>query len=338
MGLRVVDINPSVIADQTQDPALLSGSSIADLASSGRVGTIGPGDVLSVDIFETGTPLFSGGQLSIGGEVSSAIDTSARRASLPGVTVDEDGDISLPYVGRIKVAGMTPDEVQAMVERRLIGKSQSPQVMVSVHENVANTVFVMGQAHHPGRMPLSGARERLLDAIATAGGSTDAPEDTIVRLSRHGRAAQAELSAIRTGTPADVVLLPNDRIELINRPRSYIVLGATGRVSQVPFGAERLSLAEAIARTGGPNDQQADPSAVFVFRYEGNQKPSPGETPTIYRLNMLRPSQLFLAQRFSMHDKDLIYIANAQSNLPTKLVQIIDQLFTPIFLAQQAGL
>ena len=49
---------------------------------------------------------------------------------------------------------------------------------------------------------------------------------------------------------------------------------------------------------------------------------------------MMRPASYFLAQQFAMRDKDVIYVANAASNRPAKLVAIINQLFSPVVTAR----
>ena len=59
------------------------------------------------------------------------------------------------------------------------------------------------------------------------------------------------------------------------------------------------------------------------------------EKPVIYRLNMMQPTSYFLSQKFAMRDKDVLYVATAASNQPSKLVQIINQLFAPLVLARE---
>ena len=67
----------------------------------------------------------------------------------------------------------------------------------------------------------------------------------------------------------------------------------------------------------------------------GNETPPPGvNPPTIYRINMLRPSSYFLAQNFVMRDKDVLYVANAKANRPAKLIGILNQLITPVVTAK----
>ncbi len=155
-----------------------------------------------------------------------------------------------------------------------------------------------------------------------------------MRFNRGGRTLEERLGRIRAGAADDLVLVPGDRIELIKRPRSFLVLGASTRVSQVSFETGDLSLAEAVARAGGPTDAVADPSAVFLFRYDPKAPNGPDAAPMIYRLNMMQPASYFLSQRFAIRDKDVIYIANAASNRPAKLVAIINQLFSPFVTAR----
>lgn len=372
MGYGIVEINPQTV-QMSPLSAVNGAGQLVKLAATGQVDSIGPGDVLSIDIFEVGSTLFTGGTTSIGTPVdpgAAQIAPSARSESLGnGVVVDRDGQISVPYVGRVQAAGLTTAEIQERIRRGLRGMSQSPQVLVSVRQNVSNTIVVMGMVSRPGRQPLSLAREHLLDAIANAGGISTGfstgtntgtgtgPQDMVIRFTRGGRSIEQPLDSIQSGSPDDLLLLPGDRIEVIRQPRTFIVFGATNRVSQLPFESRAVSLAEALARIGGPSDSQADPTAIFVFRYSPGANAlvkaqiagtvpvaprpditsvDPGERPIIYRLNMMRASSYLLAQRFAMQDKDVIYIANARSNQPTKLVQIVNLLFSPFFSVRAA--
>ena len=155
----------------------------------------------------------------------------------------------------------------------------------------------------------------------------------MVRFNRGSQFLEERLGRIRAGATDDLVLIPGDRIELLKRPRSYISLGATGKVEQIDFQTGEVSLAEAVARAGGPTDAVADPSAVFLFRYDP-AAPGGMEKPVIYRLNMLQPASYFLSQRFAVRDKDVIYVANAAANRPAKMVNIINQLFSPFVTAR----
>jgi polysaccharide export outer membrane protein len=290
---------------------------------------VGPGDQLDIAVFEVGASLFGSARAS-----SDGYDPSARAERFPAIVVDRNGAIHLPYIGSIPVAGRTPNEIAARIEGAYRGKSQSPQVLVSIRDNLTSTVYVSGDVRKPGRLPLSLQEERLLDAVAAAGGTVAQAQDMVVRMVRDGRQVEERLDRIRPGSADDLVLVPGDRVELIRQPQSYVVLGAANRISQVAFDQSDVMLAEAAARAGGPNDAAADPRAVFLFRYDPTTDASGVVQPTIYRLNMLAPASYFLAQRFPMRDRDVLYVANAGANRPAKLVNIINQLFSPFVAAR----
>jgi polysaccharide export outer membrane protein len=330
LGFKIVDIDPGVVTEIAARDAAADAAqpTLSSLAHEGRNDVVGPGDILGIGIFEVGVSLF--GSSAAGGGVA---DPSARSQTFPEVVVDREGSISLPYVGRLEVAGHTTSEIQSMIVRGLRGKSQSPQALVTIKQNLSSTVYVAGDVHQPGRYNLSLQEERLLDAIALAGGATNSAEDTVVRFNRGTHFLEERLGRIRSGAADDLILNPGDRIELLKRPRSFISLGATGKVEQIDFATGDLSLAEAVARAGGPTDAVADPSAVFLFRYDP-AAPGAHEQPVIYRLNMMQPASYFLSQRFAIRDKDVIYIANAAANRPAKMVNIINQLFSPFVTAR----
>jgi polysaccharide export outer membrane protein len=330
IGFKIVDIDGPLVekVNAAATAADAAQPTLSSLAQQGRNDTIGPGDDLSIGIYEVGVSLFGSSEAAGG-----VLDPAARAQTFPDVIVGADGTIRLPYIGTLHVAGHTAAEVQAMIVRGLKGKSQSPQALVVIKSNIASTVYVAGDVHAPGRYTLSLQRERLLDAIALAGGATNSAEDTVVRFNRGTNFLEERLGRIRSGAPDDLVLIPGDRVELLKRPRSFISLGATGKVEQTDFATGDLSLAEAVARAGGPTDSVADPSAVFLFRYTP-AAPGQKERPIIYRLNMLQPASYFLAQHFAIRDKDVIYIANAAANRPAKMVNIINQLFAPFVTAR----
>lgn len=331
---EIVEIDAAALATLSA-PAAFAAPDLARVDVGGPADLLGPGDVLQVSVYEVGAALFAGrSSLTTAGWPA---PPAGAAETLPPIIVGQDGTVSLPWIGRLAAAGRTPDDLAAQIVHALRGKSQDPQVVVSVRENVANTVLVMGEVKKPGRLPLSLAGERLLDAVALAGGPTNAVQDSVVQLSRNGQSVSAPLAAITAGSGEDVPLRPRDRISLIYQPRTFTVFGATGKVSETPFQTPRVSLAEAIARAGGPSDQQADASAVFVFRYAPSLfdgAPAPGAKPVAYRLDLLKAQSYFLAQGFEMRPRDVIYIANARSNQPTKVIQILNQFFSPIYTAK----
>jgi polysaccharide export outer membrane protein len=325
IGFTIVDIDAAATAKLASLAPADGG--LARLTRPGRIDTLGPGDVLTIGIYEVGVTLFQGGSGSAG--EGGQFNPSARSTVLDDVLVDSSGSIVLPYVGKLRVADKTPAEVARMIERGLRGLSQRPQAQVGVKLNAHNNYYILGDVRTPGKFPLSLPEERLIDALARAGGATIQPDDAVVRVTREGQSAETRLSAIDAGGPQNIALLPGDRVQVFTRPRTFLAFGSTTKVSQIPFSTNDLSLAEAIARIAGPNENSADAAAVYLFRYDKTAA-MPGGQPIIYRLNMLRAESYFLSQRIGMRDKDVIYIASAKSNQPGKLAAILGQLFSPL--------
>jgi polysaccharide export outer membrane protein len=332
------------VVDITAEPLVVAPPAPADSAAFGGIAQVARptvadqveiGDTLQVTVFEVGPALFDGAANGSSVMTSSTAmgAPSAKAEALPATPVGPDGFITVPYVGRVKAAGSTPAEIAALIEDGLRGKSQSPQVVVSVREDIGNTVVMIGDIKSPGRKLLSYRRESLLDLIAMAGGPTNPKPDTIIRITRDGQSAETRLGDVRSSGPDDIVLQPGDRIELIFQPRTFTAFGATGKVSEISFQSTRLTLAEALARMGGPLDQQADSTGVFIFR----GRTATDVTPVVYRLSLKDPRGYLAAQAFQVHDKDLIFVANAQSNAWYKFLSIVNTIVTPVVTAKYLG-
>ncbi len=287
---------------------------------------VGPGDVLDISIYEAGVALFSGGSSRSSG-ASSDMPGGVQVERLPPERVDDQGFIRVPFAGRLRASGHTPEELSAMIRKALHGMSQDPQVAVSITTTIGNSVILGGEVGRPGRLVLVTNRESLGDTIALGGGYRGDPKDLVVRIARGNRDIEYRLSDVLSGIDRDMRVVPGDRIEVLRQPLTFTVLGAPGKVEQMGFPSPETSLAEAVAMAGGANSNLGDAKAVFVFRYL--PQPDGRETPVVYHLNMMRPGAYFLSQRFAMRDKDLLYVGNASANQPSKLIQLVSQLFTP---------
>jgi len=294
---------------------------------------IGPGDVLDVNIYEAGVTLFSNGS-SAGGVGQIGANPGVQLQKLPPTRVDDLGDITIPYAGTLHVAGITTGEVEAMIRNSLSRMSQNPQVIVTLNQAITNSIIVGGEVAKPGRLVLQTNRETLSDVIALAGGYRGNARDLLLRIVRGEQSVDVRVNDLIDNPKLDVRAYPGDRLMLISNPLSYSVLGASGRVEQIPFSRSSVSLAEAVATAGGVNPGIGNPAAIFVFRYVRDEQGN--EVPKVYHLNMMKTPSYFLAQRFVMQDKDVLYFGNAAANQPSKLIQLISQLFSPILTVTSA--
>lgn len=287
---------------------------------------VGPGDVLEVSIYEAGVTLFSGG--GVGAAAGQVNQVGVQVQKLPPSRVDDNGDIVIPYAGKLRVIGRTVGEVEAQIQRALRGLSQDPKVLVTLTQSITNSVIVSGEVNRPGRLVLQTNRETLSDVVALAGGYRGNARDLTLRVVRQNRNVDIRFNDLVDNPMLDVPAYPGDRFMLINSPQSFSVLGAPGRVEQIGFARSTVSLAEAMASAGGVSPGAGDPAAIFLFRYTRNDQGA--EVPVVYHVNMMRAGSYLLTQRFLMRDRDVLYFGNASANQPSKLLNLISQLFTPL--------
>lgn len=291
---------------------------------------VGPGDVLDISIYEAGVTLFAGAAAM--GQVTATPGVQAQK--LPPIRVDDYGTITIPYAGRLEVSGHTVREVESMIRGAMRGMSQNPQVLIAMSQTITNSIIVGGEVARPGRLVLQTNRERLSDVVALAGGYRGETKDLLARVFRGDTILDVRLNDLVDNPALDMRIAPGDRLMLLDDPRTYSVLGASGRPAQYPFNRSTVTVAEAIASAGGVDPNSGNPAAVFLFRYEKDVEGN--EAPKVYHLNMMQAGTYFLAQRFVMQDKDILYFGNAAANQPGKLAQLVGQLFTPLMTVTNA--
>jgi polysaccharide export outer membrane protein len=277
--------------------------------------SIGVGDTVSGSIYAAA----AGGVIGAAGAAAPAGPASL---TIPEQVVALDGAISVPFAGRVPVAGRTPLQVQQTIEQRLAERAVEPQAIVTVTKSVSNAVTVSGEVVNGARIPLSIRGESLLDVAAAAGGAKSPLYETFARLSRGGVTATIPMDTLVSDPAENIYAWPGDVITLVRVPQTFSVFGATQNNTQLPFGADRINLAQAIAKAGGLQDARADPAGVFLFRFEpppvANAVKAPafatapdGIAAILYHLDLQQAGGYFLAERFPVKEDDLIYVANA---------------------------
>ncbi|WP_292531999.1 polysaccharide biosynthesis/export family protein [Methylocystis sp.] len=296
--------------------------------------TIGVGDSIQITVWEAA----SGGLFS--STVADRMSPGSRSAAIPDQVVGRDGSVTVPYAGRVQVAGRSQQEVESAIIERLRGKAIEPQAVVNVTRNITNTVTVTGEVANGARVPLSLRGDRVMDVIAAAGGYRSPVHETFVTLTRGNRTARAPIQALLANPREDIYLRPGDILTVERTPQTYTVIGATGANAVEPFDARGITLEEAIGKAGGLTDSRADPDGVFVLRYEpavvAREFPSVapsllerGLVPVAYHLNLREPAALFAARRFAMRDKDILYVSNAPFADVSKVVQLVNMVGQP---------
>lgn len=337
-GLQLVDISPSV-ARQLENQKKLTGfsSTFGAVKVSGRDLLVGVGDAIEVSIWEAPpATLFGAGDLSARG--SAALGAS-RGTTLPEQTVSAEGKINVPFAGSLQVNGRSTGQIEADIVLRLKGKANQPQVMVRLLRNNSALATVVGEVVNNLRVPLTSRSEKLLDAIAAAGGAKQPIHKTTVQLTRGTTTVAMSLDHVIRDAQHNVTLQAGDIITAVYQPLSFTALGATGKNDEINFEAQGISLAQALARVGGLQDTRADAKGIFVFRFENlsalTWPHSPaattpdGKVPVIYRLDLRDPASLFVAQEFMVQHKDVLYVSNASAAELQKFANLIYTIALP---------
>jgi len=285
----------------------------------------GIGDIVGVTIFEAAS-----GGLFIPAEAGVR---PGNFITIPAQAVDVNGNISIPYGGAIRARGRTQVELQQAIVDALKDRAIEPQAIVSVVEQRTSLITVLGDVARSGRIPAQLTPERMLDTISRAGGTAGPGPDEWVMLERDGRRALAPFGALVYEPANNIYSHPGDIIYVYREPQTYLTFGALGSQQQIPFGAWRITLAEAVAKAGGVRDAEGDPASVFLYRGEtrdvaeamgvDSSKFQGPIIPVIYNINFRNPASYFLATTFEMRNKDVIYVSNSVSVEATKFLTYV---------------
>jgi polysaccharide biosynthesis/export protein len=299
----------------------------------------GIGDVVSVTIFEA-----AAGGLFIPAEAGVR---PGNYVTLPNQPIDTKGFITVPYAGLVPAAGKTPSQVAQEIVDRTKNRAIEPQAVVALVTQNTSLITVIGEVNNTitypsGRIPAQPAGERLLDVITRAGGLKDQGQDMWLVLERHGHRASVPFGSLVYEPGNNIWAWPGDTLYLYKEPQTYLAFGAAGQQGQFQFSAGaqssawRMTLAEGVAAAGGLIDVQADPGSVFLYRREPRElaeklgvdcsKMDGPTVPVVYSVSFADPAGYFLATRMQMHNKDVIFAANAQSVEITKFAQFADTL------------
>ncbi len=332
-GIQLVDVDDA-LARKLADAKKLG--RLADIfpSTSDNNYVIGPGDVIEVTVWEAPPALLFGAVVID----PQAGPTTTRAVTLPAQMVMADGTITVPFAGRVKVQGRTTQEIEADVVKRLSGKANQPQVLVRVVKNNTSNVTVVGEVNQATLMPLTPKGERLLDALAAGGGVRHPVSRMAIQLTRDNVTVTMPLDAIIRDPKQNIMLKPGDVVTALFQPKSFSVLGATGKNDEIPLEAQGITLAQALARAGGLIDNRADARGVFVFRFEdpnlvgaqpGVESPVEGAVPVVYQIDLRDPASFFITQNFPVQDRDVIYVSNSPATEFEKFLRLVVSVAAP---------
>ncbi len=310
----VVSVNDRVTRATAVQPALGFSQGFLSANPLGS-DTIRPGDTLGLTIWEN----VDDGLLA--GEAQS-------QTVLDEVQVDGAGFIFVPYAGRIRAAGNTPEAIRRIITAKLDEQTPDPQVEVRRLAGNGSTVSLIGAVNGQGVYPIEAPTRTLSTMLANAGGVAIPPEVAQVTVIRGEHRSKVWFQDLFKHPEFDIALRGGDRILVEQDTRAFTALGATGTQARVTFETQTLSAIEAIATVGGLTSTTADPTGVFIMRNEPAEIANQvlgrddlvGAQRLVYVLDLTQPNGMFMARDFAIRDDDTLYVTEAPFSQWSKVI------------------
>jgi polysaccharide export outer membrane protein len=274
------------------------------LFGKGKAYTIGPGDIVNIVVW--GHP-----ELALAPATSNRSTGSSSQADVGnGYNVNPDGIIQFPFIGPIKIAGMTEEQARKLLTNRIAKYIRDPQLTVRVQAYRHDRVYVDGEVRAPGLQTMDDIPMTLPEAINRAGGFTPEADRSSVVLTRKGVSTEINLPLLtRLGVnPNRILLAGGDLLRIVARNESKIfVLGEVSTPRALQMNDGRLSLTEALGEAGGANPLTSDPRQIYVIR-KPPRKDDEEEIAEIYHLDAATPTAFMLANDFELRPRDVVFI------------------------------
>lgn len=234
-----------------------------------------------------------------------------KRSDISRLQVSPGGTVFVPYVGDVKISGMTTQEAREYLQDRLDPIAPSAQLQLQLEVGSGNKVDLVGGVRAPGSYPLADQNQTLLSLIAQGGGIDPGLRHPIVQLIRDGKTYRIPAKQLFADAGKNVTLRGRDQVVVVEDDRYFIALGATGREQQIAFEREEITALEALSLAGGVNDSRADLKGVLILReYSARDlrrdRSGPSREQTIFVLDLTSADGLFAARKFQIHPGDTL--------------------------------
>ena len=313
----IVEVDAAVARKTAGIPALGFSNKFKSAAILGS-DTIQPGDTLGLTIWE-----------SVESSLLAAQNTNS--TILDEVQVDGEGYIFIPYAGRIKAAGHSPDSIRQHLTEILQVQTPDPQVQVRRSSGDGATVSVIGAVVQQGIYPIERPTRTLGAMLARAGGVTIEPEVAQITILRGSLLEKVWFQDLYNHPNTDIPLRAGDRVLVEIDTRAFTSLGSTGTQARIGFPTQTISAIEALALVGGLSPVTSDPQGIFVFRNEVAKTANhvlgrsdlTGEVKIVYILDLTKPTGIFIARDFTIRDQDTVYVTEAAFTQWNKLIAAV---------------
>ncbi|WHP04502.1 MULTISPECIES: polysaccharide biosynthesis/export family protein [Acinetobacter] len=224
-----------------------------------------------------------------------------------GYPIDSNGNIQLPLIGQVHIAGKTLAETNRYLRSQFAKYLKTPDVIVRILSYEGNRYFVNGQVMRSGQYTLNDQPVSLYTALSMAGGiSPETGDNTSVQLIRRGVTYDLNLVALEKSglSPHKLLIQPNDTVFVNTKQNQKIyILGESSKNQALALRDQGMTLSDVLGESEGINPYTASAARIYVMRTNLNDRHS-----TIYQLNLSSLGNLALANQFAMQKNDIVYI------------------------------
>jgi polysaccharide export outer membrane protein len=246
----------------------------------------------------------------------------------------------MPYLGNIRVAGMSPDRAREVIEERFVEISPSAQVQLEVVESNGSLVSLVGGVSRPGAYPMRDQSYTILSLIAEGGGVPPNLNNPQIRLIRGDQVYGTSVDRLYEDPAYDTTLRGGDKVIVEPDERFFLSLGAAGSESVHPFPRDEITALEAVSIMGGLSDTRGNPQGILVLRdYPASAVRTDGSGPShervVFTLDLTTADGLFSAGQFPIQSGDLVYATESPLTTAQSIFSILGQTLS---ISRQAGL
>lgn len=313
------DVNSALLASISHWPAAKGAGAPRQWISGGKGGSgqiLQAGDAVRIAVWESG-------------DNKLLTNPGAPAAQIEATRVSSAGSIFVPYVGQVKVAGLSPDAARAKVQEQVAQLIPEAQVQLDATPGKANSIDLVSGVAHPGNVPLIDRSLTVLGAISAGGGVAPSIENPQLRLQRAGRVYEISMRRVLDTPALDTGMQPGDKLIVEKDERRFLALGAAGKEQLVPFPKDDLTALEAVTLVGGINDARADPEGVLILReypaaaVSADIGQGPSHSRVVFTMNLTTADGLFSAQNFAVQPNDLILATESPVNNTRTILGLI---------------
>lgn len=291
-------ITPDLLKAEKEARTRQSTQNISNLFGEPRPYVIGNGDMLSILVWDHP-------ELNIAAAGAQALSASAGAQTPAAFVVDQEGIVQFPYVGAIKLAGMTELQARDALAQKLIKSIKKPDITLRVLSFRSKRVYVDGEVKTPGNQPIDDMPMTLLESLTRAGGLLPSADQSQIIVMRSGESHLINIPLlVRQGiNPSRIMLAHGDVVRVRSRDENKVyVLGEVSVPKALPMINGSLTLTQALGEAGGLNQLSASSRQVYVVR--NADQPD----PVIYNLDAQSPVALALAENFELSPRDVVFV------------------------------